>query len=172
MNILSDASFETDKENDMSPNRENRAADVGLLLVRAVLAAVFIYHGGQKLFGLFGGYGIQGTAGWMASVGIPFPLVSTVLVGVTEFFGGLVLLLGTGARVAAIPMAFSMLVAVLTVHRTAFDSRAGGMEFPLTLAVVLAALSLIGPGSLTVGRLLARRQKDDYAARPARPATA
>jgi putative oxidoreductase len=135
-------------------NGHNQLSDIGLLLIRTVLAAVFIYHGGQKLFGLFGGYGIQGTAGWMASVGIPFPVVSTVLAGATEFFGGLVLLLGTGTRLAAIPMAFNMLVAIVTVHHGAFDARAGGMEFPLTLGVVLVALALIGPGRLTVGRLI------------------
>lgn len=133
---------------------QNRASDIGLLLIRAVLATVFIYHGGQKLFGLFGGYGIQGTAGWMAGIGIPFPTFSTVLVGATEFFGGVVLLLGSGTRVAAIPMAFSMLVAIATVHRSAFDARSGGMEFPLTLAVVLVALALAGPGRLTAGNLL------------------
>ena len=47
-----------------------------------------------------------------------------------------------------------MLVAIVTVHNSAFDSRAGGMEFALTLGVVLVALSLIGPGHLTVARLL------------------
>ena len=139
-------------------------------MLRAVLAAVFIYHGGQKLFGIFGGYGIAGTAGWMASVGIPFPTVSTVLAGGTEFFGGLVLLLGTGARIAAIPMAFTMLVAILTAHRGAFDARAGGMEYPLTLGVVLVALALVGPGRLTVGKLVTAikgRAKAPVTGRPA-----
>jgi putative oxidoreductase len=142
----------------------NRSADIGLFLIRAVLAAVFIYHGGQKLFGLFGGYGIEGTAGWMASIGIPFPTLSTVLAGGTEFFGGIVLLLGTGTRLAAVPMAFNMLVAIATVHRSGFDARSGGMEFPLTLAVLLAALALIGPGRLTVGNLVAgSRARGDVA---------
>jgi putative oxidoreductase len=166
----------TGKEDPMASgalsNSHNRFSDIGLLLVRAVLAAVFIYHGGQKLFGIFGGYGIQGTAGWMASVGIPFPVVSTVLAGGTEFFGGIVLLLGTGTRVAAIPMAFNMLVAIVTVHHGAFDARAGGMEYPLTLAVVLAALALIGPGRLTVGRLLAAMKAPVRSTGAVRPATA
>src|SRR5688572_23284053 len=95
------------KKNAMNLNAQNRLADNGLLLIRAVLAMVFIYHGGQKLFGWFGGYGIVGTAGWMASVGIPFPMLSTVLAASVEFFGGIILLLGTGARLAAIPMAFT-----------------------------------------------------------------
>ena len=150
----------------------NNLSDIGLLLIRAVLAAVFIYHGGQKLFGLFGGYGIQGTAGWMASVGIPFPVVSTVLAGGTEFFGGLILLLGTGTRLAAIPMAFNMVVAIVTVHHGAFDARAGGMEFPLSLGVVLLALALIGPGRLTVGRIFSAAKARVEATHSARPATA
>ena len=61
----------------------------GLLLVRVGLAGPMIYHGSQKLFGWFGGYGIEGTAGWMASQGIPFPVLSTTLAGSAEFFGGL-----------------------------------------------------------------------------------
>src|SRR5262245_13403487 len=128
----------------MNASFQNRSTDIGLLLIRAVLAAVFIYHGGQKLFGLFGGYGITGTAGWMGSVGIPVPTLSAVLAGSAEFFGGLVLLAGTGARIAAVPMAFTMVVAILTAHRSAFDSRAGGMEYPLTLLVVLLGIALIG----------------------------
>ena len=139
----------------MNLNAQNRLADNGLLLIRAVLAMVFIYHGGQKLFGWFDGYGIVGTAGWMASVGIPFPMLSTVLAASVEFFGGIILLLGTGARLAAIPMAFTMLVAIVTAHSTGFDARTGGMEYPLTLGVVLVALALLGPGRLTVGRLFA-----------------
>ena len=144
---------EPQKENPMNANTHNRLADTGLLLIRAVLAAVFVYHGSQKLFGWFGGYGIAGTAGWMASVGIPFPTLSTVLAASAEFFGGIILLLGTGTRLAAIPMAFTMLVAILTAHRTGFNAATGGMEYALTLGVVLVGLALIGPGRLTVGRL-------------------
>jgi putative oxidoreductase len=134
---------------------QNRSADLGLLLIRAILGMVFIYHGGQKLFGLFGGYGIEGTAGWMASIGIPFPTLSAILAGTAEFFGGIVLILGTGTRLAAIPLAFTMLVAIVTTHPSAFAARAGGMEYALTLGVVAAALALTGPGRLTVGTLIA-----------------
>lgn len=152
----------------MSTEARNSLADVGLLLIRMVLAAVFIYHGGQKLFGIFGGYGISGTAGWMGSVGIPLPTLSATLAGGTEFFGGIVLLLGTGARIAAVPMAFCMLVAVTMVHRSAFDARSGGMEYALTLGVVLVSLALIGPGRLTLGRLLCSSTRCAAAPQPAR----
>jgi len=147
---------------------QNRSSDIGLFLIRAVLAAVFIYHGSQKLFGWFGGYGIEGTAGWMGSIGIPFPVLSALLTGIAEFLGGIVLFLGAGARVAALPMAFTMLVAIATVHRVGFDARTGGMEYPLTLGVVLVAVPLLGPGSLTVTRLIAEARKRLDAAHTAR----
>lgn len=140
----------------MSTSTQKYANDTALFLIRLVLAAVFFYHGGQKLFGWFGGYGLNGTAGWMASIGIPFPSLSAFLAGFTEFAGALVLLVGTGTRLAAIPMAFTMLVAILTAHRSTFGAQAGGMEYALTLGVVLVALALTGPGGFTVARLAPR----------------
>ncbi len=133
--------------------QQQRANDVALLLVRAILAAVFILHGGQKLFGWFGGHGIAGTSGYLASLGIPLPTLGAAAAGATEFFGGLFLLVGTGTRLAALPMAATMFVAAFTAH-SGFDILKGGMEYPLTLAIVLVALSLLGPGRLTLGLLV------------------
>lgn len=142
-------------QNVSSITPQQTAADVGLLLIRAVLAIVFIYHGGQKLFGWWGGYGIGGTAGWMASIGFPLPTLNAVLAGSAEFFGGIVLLLGTGARLAAIPMAFTMAVAVYVTSGGGFSAQTNGIEFPLTLGVVLVALGLLGAGRYTVGNAVA-----------------
>lgn len=138
----------------MDTTKQNHAADLGLLLIRVVLAAVFFYHGGQKLFGWFGGPGLEGAAQWMASIGIPFPKLNAVLASTTEVVGAVVLLFGTGTRLAAAPLAFTMAVAIVTAHSGGFDVRTGGMEYALTLGVVLVALVLTGPGELTVGRLL------------------
>ena len=126
--------------------------DFALLLIRMMLAAIFIYHGGQKLFGWFGGHGLAGTAVFFAHLGIPHPTLAVILSGATEFFGGLALLFGLGLRLAAIPMAFNMAVACLTVHRGAFDATKGGMEYPLTLFVVLLAMVILGPGRFTLCR--------------------
>ena len=65
----------------MNTTRKLAPADLGLLLMRAMIGVVFVFHGGQKLFGLFGGYGLEATAGWMDSVGIPFPMLSATLAG-------------------------------------------------------------------------------------------
>ena len=138
----------------MNPALQNRLNDVALLLIRGMLGVVFIYHGSQKLFGWFGGGGFSGTAAFMESLGIPLPVLSALLAGSAEFFGGIVLIVGTGTRLAAIPMAFTMLVGIVTVHHSAFGLQHNGMEYTLTLGVVLVALALLGPGRLTAARLI------------------
>ena len=142
----------------MTPKTEARLNDLGLLTIRLILATVFVYHGGQKLFGIFGGHGIEGTAKWMASVGIPFPTLSVILAGSTEFFGGLALLglSGLAARLVTVPMAFTMFVAIATTHLGGFDARTGGMEYPLTLAAALVGIGLTGPGRFTLVELVRR----------------
>lgn len=121
------------------------STDASLLVTRLMLAAVFTFHGAQKLFGLFGGYGIEGTAGFFEQIGIPFPTVSVVLAGGTELVGGFALALGLLARPSALALAMTMFVAAFTAH-SGFNGQAGGMEYPLTLAVVSLALALSGPG--------------------------
>ncbi len=124
--------------------------DWGLLAIRMMLAAVFLFHGSQKLFGIFGGPGIEGFAGWLGSMNVPAPTINAYLAAGTEFFGGVALLLGVATRIAVIPMVVTMLVAIVTVHGSAFSAQEGGMEYPLTLAVVLAGIGLTGAGKLSL----------------------
>jgi putative oxidoreductase len=125
------------------------------LLIRTILAVVFVYHGGQKLFGAFGGPGIAGFAGYLETLGVPLPTLNATLAGSAEFFGGLALLSGVASRLASVPLVITMLVASFTAH-SGFDLRSGGMEYPLTLGVVALGLGLIGPGNLTLPHLLRR----------------
>lgn len=125
-------------------------SDLSLLALRLMAGSVFVFHGSQKLLGLFGGHGIAGTAGWMESLGIPFPTLSATLAGGTELVGGLALLTGLFARAASVPLVFTMLVGALTAH-SGFDASQGGMEFPLVMATIALALGLAGPGRLSVG---------------------
>ena len=81
------------------------------------------------------------------------PVVSAWAAALAEFLGGIFLVLGTGMRFVIPFTAFTMLVAVLKVHNKAFSLEHSGMEYALTLAVVLIGLTLTGPGRFTVGKL-------------------
>lgn len=128
------------------------AADLGLLAMRLMLATVFLFHGSQKLFGAFGGSGIEGFAGWLGTIGIPLPTISAWLAAGSEFFGGLALLLGVAQCLLSIPLCFTMLVAAFGAH-SGFSGQSG-MEYPLTLAIMVLGLGLTGPGRfvLPVGK--------------------
>jgi putative oxidoreductase len=138
--------------------REKTARDLGLLAIRLIIGVVFLYHGSQKLFGAFGGPGLQGFSGYLASLGVPAPGVNAVLAGLAEFLGGAAMLLGLLTRLAAIPMVVTMAVAIITVHAKGFNAATGGMEYPLTLLVVVLGLGLTGAGGLSLDALLARRR--------------
>ena len=127
--------------------------DLATAALRLSLASVFLFHGAQKLFGLFGGYGIDGTAGYMESIGLPFGTLMAVLAGATELLGGLALLLGVGVRLASVPLAFTMLIAAFLGHPGSFDAAKGGMEYPLTLLAGIIALGLLGPGSYSIASM-------------------
>jgi putative oxidoreductase len=87
---------------------------------------------------------------------VPAPTLSAILAGSAEFFGGLLLALGILPRLAAIPFIFTMLVAFLVAHGGRFAVTAGGGEYALTIAVLLLATILTGPGRYTVPNLLRR----------------
>lgn len=142
----------------MQRNIHPLSTDLGLLLMRLMVGLVFVFHGAQKLFGIWGGYGIEGTAGFMESLGLPFPTLSAILAGSAELAGGLALLTGFGQRLLAIPLTFTMLVAAFSAH-TGFAAGSGGMEYPLTLALVVAGLGLTGPGRFAVGLAGARSER-------------
>lgn len=140
----------------MNAARTN-AHDLGLLLIRSMVGVVFVFHGAQKLFGVFGGPGLEGFTGFLTQLEVPMPAVSAVLAAVAEFGGGLALIAGLGTRLVAVPLVITMLVAALKVHGSAFAAQAGGMEYALTLAVVTAGLGLTGAGRWSLDALLANR---------------
>lgn len=149
-----------------STNRSCVFHDTALLLMRLMLGVVFMYHGAQKTFGLFGGPGISNFAGFLEGMGIPYPTLSAILAACAEFFGGLAVLLGVGVRLAVLPMIFTMLVAAFKAHGNAFSLQHGGMEYALTLAVMLTALGLMGGGRCTLPAILRRRRNEAQDAAP------
>lgn len=129
------------------------------LALRLALGLVMVGHGAQKLFGWWGGYGLEATAGFFSStLGLNPGIFWASLVGGTEFFGGLALLIGLATRLSALGIGITMLVAVTTVHNEAFFLANNGMEFALTLLLVSVALVINGGGALSLDARLARNQ--------------
>lgn len=131
------------------------------LPIRLALGAIFIGHGGQKLFGWFGGYGPKGTIGYFQqALGVPPAL--TVLAILAEFFGGVGVLLGFLTRPAATGIVAVMLVAIAKVHWShgfflnweLKPNRGHGYEMNLALIGMALALLIAGGGALSVDRLL------------------
>ena len=126
------------------------------LALRLPLGVIFIAHGGQKLFGWFGGYGLEGTGQWMASIGLTPGVLMALLAGSAEFFGGLALILGVVLRPAAAVLAVTMLVAIITVHlENGLFMANNGYEFGLALLAGTVALVISGAGRASVDRWLA-----------------
>lgn len=128
------------------------------LAIRLTAGIIFTAHGAQKLFGWFGGYGLEGTAGWMASIGLEPGYFLALMAGSAEFFGGLLLILGLLVRPAALVLAVTMLVAIFAVHfeHGLFLSN-NGYEFGLSLFAISIALLFRGAGSISADRLLVRK---------------
>lgn len=125
------------------------------LAVRLSVGVIFAAHGAQKLFGWFGGYGLEGTAGWMESIGLAPGLLFASLAGGAEFIGGILLIVGLLARPAALLLAITMIVAIVSVHlqHGLFMSN-NGYEYALALLAVSIGLVIRGAGSLSVDTLI------------------
>ncbi|WNW10734.1 DoxX family protein [Pseudomonas sp. DTU_2021_1001937_2_SI_NGA_ILE_001] len=133
-------------------------AGLGLTAIRLVVGIIFIAHGSQKLFGAFGGYGLEGTAQWMASIGLTPGYLMALLSGSAEFFGGLAVLIGLLARPAAAVLIFLLLVAIVSVHlANGLFMANNGYEFALALLGGAVAILFEGAGKLSVDRAIAAR---------------
>ncbi|MZI93151.1 DoxX family membrane protein [Vibrio sp. CAIM 722] len=130
------------------------------LALRIPVGIIYMAHGSQKLFGWFGGHGLSGTAQWMNSIGLEPGIVMATLAGSGEFFGGLLLLLGLHTRPAAFVTAFTMIVAIFSVHIShgLFLSN-GGFEYGLALFAASLSILFSGQGKVAVDNLIVRQTK-------------
>ncbi len=133
--------------------------EYSMLSIRIALGVVFIAHGGQKLFGLFGGKGISGTIGFMNMLGLQPAAFWGISLACAEFFGGLFSLLGLFTRWAGFFLAIVMTVAVFMVHlkHGLFVSNRG-FEFAGSLLCMAIALIINGGGKLSLDELLFKKE--------------
>ena len=131
---------------------------IGVLIVRLVVGGLLAGHGAQKLFGWFGGAGLEGTAGWMESMRLRPGTAWARLAGGSELGGGLLTALGFLNPLGPIAAMGAMSMAWAKVHLgNPVWSTKGGAELPITNIAVLAALTVAGPGRLSLDSLLGIR---------------
>lgn len=116
-----------------------------VLVGRVLLSSLFILAGYAKLTGL------AGTAGWFGSIGLPVPMVTAVVVGLLEFFGGLAILVGFQTRIAAIALAIFTLAATAIAHLD-FADQMQMLLFQKNISIVggLLIVAAFGAGALSI----------------------
>jgi putative oxidoreductase len=130
-----------------------------LLGIRIVLAAVFIAHGAQKLFGAFGGDGLAATADYFSSLGLHPGDLWAAVAGVGEVGGGGLMALGLLTPLAALDLVVVMVVAIVTVNgHNGFFVEAQGWEYNAALIAMAAAIGLAGPGRVSLDVALGLRR--------------
>ena len=122
--------------------------DLALLVLRVTVGLLFAAHGAQKLFGVFGGRGLEGTANMFDNIGLRPGALHARFAGTMEFMGGLLIAVGLFTPFAAAALIAVMTAAVLTVHGSnGIWNTDKGYEYNLVLAAVMFALAGIGAGA-------------------------
>jgi putative oxidoreductase len=138
--------------------------NAGLLLLRAGVGGVLVAHGGQKLFGWFGGHGLEGTAGAFEQMGFRPGRASAIAAGLGEAGGGAMIALGLATPAAGAAAAGTMISAVAVHAPSGFFSAQGGYEFPALLGLSSAALALTGPGDWSADAVIGHRLNQPWMA--------
>lgn len=125
----------------MNGNQLSKNHDLALLFLRIGVALIFMLTGWGKLTG------IEGVQGFFGGIGIPLPGITAWVVGIIEFFGGLMVLAGFRIRIPSLLLACIMIVALLT---TKIGGEFGAARVDILLLVMTLSLALMGPGSYSV----------------------
>ena len=134
---------------------------MGLAVARLVLAWVFIYYGGGKLFGWFNGPGIHGISLYMSQTAHLHPGgLFGVMSGLIEFFGGVAIALGLFTRLAGAALVVDMVMAMITVTWAtgiASTRPAPGYQLNLALAALAVIMVVFGAGRFSLDALIERK---------------
>jgi putative oxidoreductase len=129
--------------------------NLGLLLIRVIFGLIMVAHGGQKLFGWLGGYGLAGTGGFFESLGFRPGKMFAAAAALSEFVGGLLFTVGFLGPVGPALILAVMLVASISVHlRNGLFAATNGVEVPLLIATAVVGVALIGFGTFSLDAAL------------------
>ncbi len=125
-----------------------------LFVVRVALGLCIIVHGTGKLGWLKSNpAGVKGFAGWLESMGMPYPRLNAWAATLTEFLGGILFTLGLGTRFVAVALTINMLVAVLKGHKGGgylILNNPPGAEYAINLTLLFGMFVLLGPGAISL----------------------
>ncbi|HEY4320669.1 MAG TPA: DoxX family protein [Gemmatimonadales bacterium] len=129
--------------------------DLALLILRLVTGFAFAFHGWQKVAQM----GMPAMVGFFGKVGVPLPGVLAPVVSYVELIGGILLMAGFFFRYLPRLFVIDMAGAIFFVHgKNGYSMEHMGFEYVLALLAMSAALSLLGPGALSIDGMLRKRQ--------------
>jgi putative oxidoreductase len=129
---------------------------LGLLITRVIFGSYLAVHGAQKLFGSFGGHGLDATGAGFESLGMKPGKVMAAIAGASELGGGVLTATGIADPLGPLAIAGTMVVASAVHRKQGPLSTNGGFELPLTNFAVATALLASGPGHLRLGPHLSK----------------
>ena len=125
--------------------------DLGILVLRLALGIMFVAHGLQMAFGLFGGSGVKGFSQMLSGLGFAPAMLWAYIASYTVLLGGLLVIFGVQTRLAAVLLLILILTAGISVHLgKGFFLSNGGYEYTFIIAAICLALILLGPGKFNI----------------------
>lgn len=129
--------------------------DLGFLVARVLIGLLMAAHGAQKLFGWFGGHGLQATGEFFGQLGFRPARLVAIAAALGEFTSGLLIALGLFGPVGPALMLAVMVVAALSVHwRNGLFATSNGIELPLLYSIAALRFALTGPGRYSLDAAL------------------
>lgn len=142
----------------MRRRRESGMGNLAVLILRVVLGGLLAGHGSQKMFGWFNGPGLEGTSGWLESVGLRPGRFWAYLASLSEFGGGALTVLGFLNPLGPLGVIAAMAMATTKAHwGRPIWAQEGGAELPVTNLAASTAILLNGPGKYSLDRALGIR---------------
>jgi putative oxidoreductase len=129
--------------------------NTGLAVLHILVGLLFVGHGAQKLFGAFGGHGLEGTGAFMESLRLRPGRLHAAAAGVGEALGGALLALGLLVPLGAALITAVMVTAALTAHRgKGLWNQDGGIELPLVYTAIAFTFAAAGAGDASLDAAL------------------